>query len=63
MESYVAGAYLILILGVGMVLFGLKNLFTDSAIGVFSLAAMAVYFGGLLSGVGIMLRRPSPPED
>ncbi|MDG7008575.1 MAG: hypothetical protein JRN06_10090 [Nitrososphaerota archaeon] len=59
MDSCAVGAYLILSFGAIFILFGLKNLIENPALGVFSLAAMAVMFGVVLSTAGVILRRPS----
>ena len=56
MKADVAGAYLILSFGLVFIGFGTWNLVVDPAIGVLSLAAMAVVFGGLLAAIGVFLR-------
>jgi hypothetical protein len=49
--------------GVIFIAFGVRNLVVNPAIGLQPLAAMAVLFGGLLSGVaGILRHHPAPYE-
>ena len=59
----VAAAHLVLSFVGVFILFGLRNLIANPTFGIFSLAAMAVLFGGVLSGVGVMLRRPQGPPE
>ena len=63
LESDAAAAYLILSFGVVFISFGLKNLIANPALGLSSIAAMAVFFGGVLSGVAVILgRHPASPD-
>ena len=57
LDSDTKAAYLILSFGVIFILFGLKNLVSNPTLGLDSLAAMAVMFGGVLSGVAVMVGR------
>ncbi|MDG6902424.1 MAG: hypothetical protein JRM80_10775 [Nitrososphaerota archaeon] len=64
MESDAAVSYLVLAFGAIFILFGLKNLIANPFLGASSLAAMAVLFGGLLSGAAILLgKHPRSPDS